>query len=368
MHNKEIEQNISKCSRCGLCQGFCPIYEEIKNEKSTARGKLMQIFGLIKGDLKLNSKILNNLDLCLYCDKCKINCPSGVDTTRIFCLGKKLNLLGKILNSGFVFNLKLSTLSLLSLFKKTPKYKETSKILYFEGCIAKKLKNKFEIKGLKLKKGNFKCCALPYLTKGARATYEKIVKHNESIIENSQMVVFDCATCFNTVKNYPFKNPKNKEKLVFYTDFYKNIELIANKNITITYHLPCHLKSSGINIEEIESILKSIKNIKYVKMENAEDCCGFGGDFFIRHPKIAFNISMKKAKNILKTKADYILTSCPTCLWSLKFSIFINKLINKKIKIPKALDMNTFINNYCKITIEKQPKINQDVNMYELLV
>ena len=61
MHDNEVKQNILKCSRCGLCQGVCPVYEEIKNENSTARGKLMQIWGVKKGDLRLNKKILGVL-------------------------------------------------------------------------------------------------------------------------------------------------------------------------------------------------------------------------------------------------------------------------------------------------------------------
>ena len=368
MHNDEVKQNILKCSRCGLCQEVCPVFKEIKDEKTTARGKLMQIWGLKKGDLKLNSKILKNFDLCLNCDKCKLNCPSGVDTTGVFNKEKKLNLLGKFLNSIFVFNLKLSALSFFAFFKKTPIYEKKSNILYFEGCIAKKLKKEFKLQGIKLKNGNFECCALPYLTKGREDIYKKIVEYNENIIENAQMVVFDCATCFNAVKNYPFKNPKNEEKLVFYTDFYKQIEFIAKKNYKITYHLPCHLKSSGIELEEIENILKKIKNINYKRAENAEDCCGFGGDFFIRHPKIAYTISMKKAKNIINTNTDFVLTSCPTCLWSLQFSMFINKLINKNAKIPKVMDLNDFINKFCTVTLKKQSKTSQDAGKCELLL
>lgn len=368
MHNDEVKQNILKCSRCGLCQGVCPVFEEIKDEKTTARGKLMQIWGLKKGDLKLNSKILKNFDLCLNCDKCKLNCPSGVDTTGVFNKEKKLNLLGRFLNSVFVFNLKLSALSFFSFFKKTPIYEKKSDILYFEGCIAKKLKKEFKLQGVKLKNGNFECCALPYLTKGREDIYKKIVKYNEKIIEDAQMVVFDCATCYSAVKNYPFKNPKNKEKLVFYTDFYKQIEFVAKKNYKITYHMPCHLKSSGVKLEEIENILKSIKNINYKQMEKADSCCGFGGDFFIRHPKIAYTISMKKAKNIINTNTDFVLTSCPTCLWSLQFSMFINKLINKNAKIPKVMDLNDFINTFCAVTLKKQSKTSQDAGKCELLL
>ncbi len=368
MHDNEVKQNILKCSRCGLCQGVCPVYEEIKNENSTARGKLMQIWGVKKGDLRLNKKILQSLDLCLNCDKCKINCPSAVNTTGVFSKEKKLNTLGKFLNSNFMFNLKLSMLGFFSIFKKSPKLENGSRIVYFQGCIAKKLKKDFKIKGIKLKNGNFLCCALPYLTKGREDIYEKMVEHNENIIENADLVVFDCATCFSAVKNYPFKNLKNKEKLIFYTDFYKNVDIAANKNYKITYHLPCHLKSGGVELSEIENILKSFKNINYIQMQKAQDCCGFGGDFFIRHPKIAYSISMKKAKNVINTNADFVLTSCPTCLWSLQFSMFINKLINKNNKIPKVMDLNDFINNFCTVTLKKQSKTSQDANTHALFL
>lgn len=367
MDDNEVKQNILKCSRCGLCQGVCPIYEEIKNENSTARGKLMQIWGIKKGDLKLNRKILQSLDLCLNCEKCKLNCPSGVDTTGVFHSEKKLPLSGKILTSDFIFKLKLSSLNFFSFFKKTPQYDKNSKILYFEGCIAKELKNKFEISGIKVKNGNFLCCGMPYLTKGRADIYEKIVEHNERIIDKSEMVIFDCATCLSAVKDYPFKNPKNREKLVFYTDFYKDFNLQFKKNLKVTYHMPCHLKSAGKNLEEIEKILNSIKNVNYTRLENPQNCCGFGGDFFIRHPKIAFSLSIKKGLDIINTKADVVLTSCPTCLWSLNFSLFVCKILYGYKKIPTTLDMSEFLNK-CEIITKNLPRSETQKNIEKELV
>lgn len=353
MHDNEVKQNIFKCSRCGLCQGVCPVFEEIKNENSTARGKLMQIWGLKNGDLKLNRKILQSLDLCLNCEKCKLNCPSGVDTTGVFCSEKKLGTFGKIITSDFVFKLKMSALKAFSLLKKKPKYAKNSKILYFEGCIAKELKNKFEIKGVKIQNGNFLCCALPYLTKGRLDIYEKYAHYNEEITESADFVVFDCATCLSAVKNYPFKNPKNREKLVFYTDFYKNFNLQSKENLKVTFHMPCHLESAGKSLGETEEILSSIKNVNYVKLNNPQTCCGFGGDFFIRHPKIAFSLSLKKGLDIIKSNADVALTSCPTCLWSLNFSLFMCKLLYGYKKVPKVLDMAEFLNK-CEIIAKNQ--------------
>lgn len=367
MEANEVEKNILKCSRCGLCQEVCPIYDELKSESSATRGKLSQIFGLIKGDLKLNREILNNLDLCLNCEKCKLNCPSGVNTTGVFNKERKLGLVGKIMTSDFVFNLKIKSLELFSLFKKSPRFDDSSNILYFQGCIAKKLKQGLNLQGLKLKNGNFECCAIPYLTKGREDIYNKIAKYNEKIIEKADLVIFDCATCFSTVKDYPFKNPKNKDKLVFYTDFYKKAQFVSKQKVSVTFHMPCHLKAAGVSLDEIEDILKSIKNINYTRALNAQDCCGFSGDFFIRHPKLAFNIAIKKIKGIIETKSDIVLTSCPTCLWSLRFSLFASKYIYKNKNKIKTMDMAEFLNKYCYIenkTAQKERKrTNQDAGM-----
>lgn len=360
MKDETAKQNILRCSRCGLCQGICPIYDEIKNENVTARGKLMQILGLKKGDLKLNRKILNSLDLCLNCEKCKINCPSGIETTDVFNFEKKLGLIEKFLHSQFVFNAKIFSLKAFSLFKKAKKYEKTSDILYFEGCIAKELKNGLTLKGVKLQNGGFQCCGLPYLTKGREDIYRQIMEHNEQIIESARLVVFDCATCYSAVKNYEFKNPKNKEKLIFYTDFYKEKTYKLQKPADVTYHMPCHLKSTGVELGKIEDILKSVKNLNYIRANKAENCCGFGGDFFIRHPKIAFSIAMKKAHDIAQTNADIVLSSCPTCLWSLNFSLFVYKIKHKLSKVPKVCDMADFFNNNCTeykpLNTEKEQK------------
>lgn len=350
MKDSEVLKNILKCSRCGLCQGVCPIFDIQKTEQTTARGKLSQILGLKKKELKLNKKILKNFDLCLNCEKCKLNCPSGVLTTDVINQEKKLTPLGKFLNSIFVFNLKISALGFFSIFKKTPKYDNNSEILYFEGCISKKLKKQFQIDGIKLKNGNFDCCALPYLTKGREDIHNLIVQKNEKIIENSQMIVFDCATCFSAVCDYPFLNPKNKEKLVFYTDFYKNIKITSKKFKTISYHHPCHLKAGGKNLDEIEEILQNIENAKYKSLQKPENCCGFGGDFFIRHPFISFKITTKKTQDIIKTNPDIILTTCPTCVWSLNFSLILYSLTHNFTRIPKVYEISDFINKECKIT------------------
>ena len=93
------------------------------------------------------------------------------------------------------------------------------------------------------------------------------------------------------------------------------------------------------DFEKVEKFLLSIDGINYKRLENIESCCGFGGSYFIYHPIIATKIALKKALAIKKSKADLILSACPSCIMGLRF----NQLISFNFK--KTLELRDFINN-----------------------
>lgn len=107
----DYKDEIHKCSKCGLCQSVCPIYEITGNDCSVSRGKFIMLNGIIKGDLKLNNNVNKYLDMCLKCNACKNFCPSGIDARKIFLAAKgeyfeaQNSKLIKILNSALMFNL-----------------------------------------------------------------------------------------------------------------------------------------------------------------------------------------------------------------------------------------------------------------------
>ena len=334
--NKEIEKDIINCSRCGLCMDVCPVYKSKKTETSLLRGKFLQLLGLIKGDLKYDRKIAYNLDLCLACKKCKNACPSGIDAVSIFAFVRNNNetFFEHIFYSAPFFKLKMLALKIFYKIKYPIGRKKINpsfggeKIGYFKGCATRAI-------GLGFNKKNdgFSCCALPFYIKGRFDLYEKYKKRNIEQIKKFDKVVFDCATCFDTVSNY---EGVEKEKLIYFTDFYKNKKMKSKNKLAVTFHKPCHLENE--KFKEIEEILNSIENIEYIKMEKADDCCGFGGDFFTRHIKTATDLSVQKAENAIKTGADIILTTCPTCLWSLKFGIKAKKANLKAYDLAYFLD------------------------------
>ena len=84
----EYKDEIHSCSKCGLCQSVCPIYEVTKNDCSVSRGMFIMLKGLLKGELKMSKKLNRYLDLCLKCGACTKFCPSGINIVDIIASAK----------------------------------------------------------------------------------------------------------------------------------------------------------------------------------------------------------------------------------------------------------------------------------------
>ncbi len=326
---------INRCSKCGLCQSVCPVYKVTGNDCAVSRGKFIMLGGVLKGDIKLNKNVNKYLDLCLKCNKCSDFCPSGIDVCEIFNCAKyeyaKKSIMARIpflLQSEIFFNgiIKIiSTINRVLRIRKTYKISNTkTKILYFKGCVneiypktenaVKKILSKLEVN---LEEKNFDCCGLPFLSSGNINRFMKAVKHNSELFNSDcDYIMTDCASCENTLKNYEKFTGKNGLKIINFTDFIadKINKLEFPRPVTVTFHKPCH----GDSAENAEKILNNIKNVTYKRMAEFDDCCGFAGEFAIKNRKISLLLSKKKAKNIDKTGANYVVTTCPACILGLK--------------------------------------------------
>ncbi len=87
---KTLDQQVARCSRCGICQSVCPLYIITKNESDVARGKLMLLDGLMRSFFNDPGGVAERLDLCLLCGSCAENCPRGVNSVEIFLSARKI--------------------------------------------------------------------------------------------------------------------------------------------------------------------------------------------------------------------------------------------------------------------------------------
>ena len=68
---------MSKCVRCGACRVVCPVFEAVKTEGSSPRGKINLIYSLLEDKVSLK-KTKNYLYMCTLCQACENVCPNKV--------------------------------------------------------------------------------------------------------------------------------------------------------------------------------------------------------------------------------------------------------------------------------------------------
>lgn len=79
-----LDDKITGCMRCGLCQAVCPMYGATGQEADVARGKLFLINNMAHMILTDPKALAEKLGRCLLCSSCQAACPSGVQIMDIF--------------------------------------------------------------------------------------------------------------------------------------------------------------------------------------------------------------------------------------------------------------------------------------------
>ncbi len=399
---KDYEEDIYKCSRCGLCQSVCPVYKATLNECAVSKGKFNMLNGVLKGELLMTPKIKMYLDLCTGCNACKDFCPSGIDARKIFVAARseyyknhKLGFLNKFLFSYSLFKTALCLLRIFHIFYNIFKFENIFKFferfilkmgnfgknflllrflfknnypsrknvcdcnkylktaIYFEGCFNKYINNETEYavkkilenSGIKLLKKDFECCGISYLSDGNIDEFNKLLLKNLSKFDcDFDFVITDCASCNSVLKSYvDYFDSAIAKKLQTSTisviELLKNMEFLSEKNFKIAIHKPCHEDF------DILSIVSKIKNIEYIHVEDYDKCCGFSGTFALKNPKISKQISKSKVESYIKNGVDIVLTTCPACLLGLEQG-FIETEISSDSR-PVAMNLFVFLAKYC---------------------
>jgi L-lactate dehydrogenase complex protein LldE len=82
----------------------------------------------------------------------------------------------------------------------------------------------------------------------------------------------------------------------------------------LTYHPSCHL-SRGLGLRgRAEALLQAVPGAEWVPLPGAEDCCGFGGLFAVKHADVSAAMLDKKLANVRATGAEALVACDMSCL------------------------------------------------------
>lgn len=83
---------------------------------------------------------------------------------------------------------------------------------------------------------------------------------------------------------------------------------------SLTYHPSCHLLRGLVVKEAPQKLLAHVQGAEVIPLPNAEECCGFGGLFAIKHGDVSSAILDRKLEGIRATKAGTVVGCDMSCL------------------------------------------------------
>jgi dimethylglycine catabolism B len=113
------------------------------------------------------------------------------------------------------------------------------------------------------------------------------------------------------------------------------LQLKFPRQAKVTYHDPCQLvRYMGI-VDEPRKILKAVKGLELVepKWTSGEwaTCCGGGGGFEAVFPEMSEMLAVNRARELMETGAQIIVTQCPGCIMQLKTGLKALKAENIEV-------------------------------------
>jgi L-lactate dehydrogenase complex protein LldE len=174
------------------------------------------------------------------------------------------------------------------------------------------------------------CCGQPAFNTGYREEARKVAERFISIFEESkaEAIVSPSGSCTAMVHHFPELFPdddewrrrasaiaeRTHELSSFLVRVLKLQDVGASWTGRLTWHDACHgLRDLNLSTEP-RSLIRNVRGVEFVELENADACCGFGGTFSVKYPEISIAILDQKIEAIERAGVQAVVAGDASCL------------------------------------------------------
>jgi L-lactate dehydrogenase complex protein LldE len=173
------------------------------------------------------------------------------------------------------------------------------------------------------------CCGQPAFNSGLWEEARQVARHCVKAFQASDAVVLPSGSCASMIRNHYSTlfadNPRELEEAKrlaartyefseFIVHRLKKVDVGAAFPIKVTYHDSCHLNRELRINSEPRALLRAVKGLELIEMNEPDRCCGFGGSFSIKFPEISVAMARRKLQSIKESGAGAVTAGDPGCL------------------------------------------------------
>lgn len=175
------------------------------------------------------------------------------------------------------------------------------------------------------------CCGQPMYNSGFLSGAAEVARHTIEVFKDPRPVVVPSGSCAAMVKmEFPHlfhDDPIWKERAEelgsrtfelseFLVDQLKVTDVGASFRGKVAYHFACHLRGLGIT-NQPETLIRNVRGVELIPLKKQDQCCGFGGSFSVRYPRISGAMVADKVSCVLDTEADIVVSTDTGCLMNI---------------------------------------------------
>lgn len=373
---------VDKCVHCGFCLSACPTYKVLGEEMDSPRGRIYLMKEQLEGNLELDSMTpyIDRCLGCLACvTACPSGVEYGellapfraraeehrsrTPMERLTRLLVRETLpyptrfrlaatLGKLAAPVRPF-LPASLTAMLDLLPTTLPKAEPLPALYpaegtrrarvalLAGCVQQVLSPSINWATLRVLARNGVevvipphqgCCGSLSMHTGEAAQAQSLARKNLTVFPNDvDAIVTNAAGCGSGMREYGLLfagTPQEaaarafaarvKDVSVFLHDLGLVTPPALAEPLTIAYHDACHLAHAQRVTSQPRRLLTAIPNVTLREIPEGELCCGSAGTYNLEQPEIARQLGERKARNLLTTGAQAVVTGNIGCMMQMQ--------------------------------------------------
>ncbi len=315
------------CLQCGQCLDRCPVYEDLCIIETA--------LAVLKGGVD------EGISRCLTCGLCEEDCPQDLSLKMLIKEARLAMVRRNGLTQGHRVVDPLDPASALSIADRERLPWDIpmgqAEVVYYPGCfvdlfypdVMRAAVGLLRLAGVEFTvlRGTEYCCGVPSYNTGHTAPLETNSGHliDEVVHRGGKLVLTSCPGCYLALaRAYPTIVDSMPFKVVPLTAYLARLVddgtlLPGSQEAKVRYHDPCHLLRSAKVDDRARDLLSSVDGTIVLNPGvNDATCCGFGGGVRNNHPELALGISKRVCRKAMKEGAVSMVTNCSGCLQNLE--------------------------------------------------
>jgi len=176
------------------------------------------------------------------------------------------------------------------------------------------------------------CCGQPAFNTGYRQEAREVASRFLNLFDDAEYVVAPSGSCTSMIRVfYPelfaddperLRKAQNLGSRLFeFSEFLVKVLQVEDVGASfphrVAYQDSCHLlRELGIE-EEPRRLIRAVRSVELLELQDQRLCCGFGGTFAVKFPEVSVAMAEDKLRAAAAAGAQYLVANDASCLMHL---------------------------------------------------